>query len=65
MEEGSVGEEGELRQTVIGGVDMYLLGREFPLRLVIVIGMIVGISESDEAVSYQGTRLQLLASVPH
>lgn len=55
MEEGSVGEEGELRKTVIGGVDMYLLGKEFPLQLVIVVGIIVGISESDTTISYQGT----------
>lgn len=59
MEEGSVGEEGELRKAVIGGVDMYLLGKEFPLKLVIVVGMIIGVSEKDTTVSYEGALLPL------
>lgn len=64
MEEGSVGEEGELRKAVIGGVDMYLLGKEFPLKLVIFVGMIVGISEKDTIISYEGEPLPLLGSLP-
>ncbi|ORY92529.1 hypothetical protein BCR35DRAFT_323084 [Leucosporidium creatinivorum] len=53
MEEGSIGQEGELRKAVVGGVDMYLLGKEFPLKFVIIVGMIVGISENDTTISYE------------
>ena len=46
------GDGSGLRKEVIGGVDMYLLGREFPLRKVVMVGIIVEAEEKDDFTRY-------------
>lgn len=54
-EEGSISKPGELRREVIGGVDMWLLGKEFPLQFVTIVGVVVGIFfTKDDQIGYEG-----------
>lgn len=54
MVDGSVSRAGELRKAVVGGVDMWLLGKEFPLKFVMIVGVVVGIITKDDFVIYEG-----------
>lgn len=58
--DGWVEEKGALRRTILGGADMYLLGKEFPLKFVMIVGVVVGAVEGKNSqggydrVNYEG-----------
>lgn len=48
-----------VRRDIVGGVDMYLIGQEFPLMTVQIMGYIVGIVEKDDKTTYRGKSLRV------
>lgn len=45
---------GGVRREVVQGVEVWLMGREFPFRNVLLVGIVVGVTEKDYKVSYDG-----------
>lgn len=52
-----------LRKTIVSGQDMYLLGREFPLRSVMLVGLVVKVKEMETRIVYSGTLSNSFLSV--
>ena len=47
----------KVRRETVKGVEVWLIGREFPFRNVVLVGMVVEVTEKDDKIVYGGKLL--------